>query len=326
MQELKVPLALDSDNQIVGPESAIKNNKYSCPGCGDTLILRKGEIKRPHFSHKASDTCSQETIIHKLAKSLIAQTINAWKEIKGNSPEIKRKCPDCEMFTIQTLPDKVESAVLEKKLDNGYVVDVAILSGDKILAAVEVRVFHAVDEHKKSNIGLPFIEVLGEEIINNPLAWNPILDKFNSFKCRECEKAIKAFNDKVTALSRELRIPIPTEFYRTAYSQCWKCGEWIPLFIWPNDSMHSAEVPRDIPRPKTIKYRYSKMAGTKYWANTCPHCDSIQGDFFLYSEPDSPLFGFRCGDNTEGDYKNDMKSLAIRYLHYEAGQQINPNS
>lgn len=32
--------------------------------------------------------------------------------------------------------------------------------------------------------------------------------------------------------------------------------------------------------------RFSKTVGYKYFANTCPHCKMIQGDFELYEEPD----------------------------------------
>ena len=33
-----------------------------------------------------------------------------------------------------------------------------------------------------------------------------------------------------------------------------------------------------------IKVRSSKTAGTDYLSNGCPHCDSLFGDFYLYSE------------------------------------------
>lgn len=36
--------------------------------------------------------------------------------------------------------------------------------------------------------------------------------------------------------------------------------------------------------------RYSKMAEDKYFANVCPHCDVISGDFFLHSEPGEAFF------------------------------------
>jgi hypothetical protein len=40
----------------------------------------------------------------------------------------------------------------------------------------------------------------------------------------------------------------------------------------------------------TFKLRYSKMAGKKYFANTCPKCGVLYGDFFLHAEPGAPFF------------------------------------
>lgn len=40
----------------------------------------------------------------------------------------------------------------------------------------------------------------------------------------------------------------------------------------------------------TFKLRFSKMAGTKYFANTCPKCSVIYGDFFLHDEPGALFF------------------------------------
>ena len=64
-------------------------------------------------------------------------------------------------------------------------------------------------------------------------------------------------------------------------------------------------------KPRTIQERYSRTAGEEYLANTCPFCESLQGDFFLYNEPDGPFFGFKCGDATHSSFENDMKELAI---------------
>lgn len=55
------------------------------------------------------------------------------------------------------------------------------------------------------------------------------------------------------------------------------------------------EIPKDVisiiqKRVPTFKLKYSKTINGKYYANTCPKCKVIYGDFFLHSEPDSPLF------------------------------------
>ncbi len=38
------------------------------------------------------------------------------------------------------------------------------------------------------------------------------------------------------------------------------------------------------------KYAYTKTTGTSYYNNHCRYCSSIQGDFYLHSEPGEPFF------------------------------------
>jgi len=40
----------------------------------------------------------------------------------------------------------------------------------------------------------------------------------------------------------------------------------------------------------TFVFKYSKTVGAKYFANTCPKCKVIYGDFFLHGEPGAPFF------------------------------------
>ena len=34
---------------------------------------------------------------------------------------------------------------------------------------------------------------------------------------------------------------------------------------------------------------YSATVGREYWANSCSGCGRIQGDWFMYAEPESPF-------------------------------------
>jgi hypothetical protein len=43
-------------------------------------------------------------------------------------------------------------------------------------------------------------------------------------------------------------------------------------------------------RVPTYKLKFSKTEGEKYFANTCPKCGVLSGDFFLHSEPGAPFF------------------------------------
>lgn len=89
---------------------------------------------------------------------------------------------------------------------------------------------------------------------------------------------------------------------------CWKCeGKMtVVALLAPNivdvEEENEAIVLSDVvelPQPilqyiqsrvPTYKYRYSKTVGGKYFANTCPSCGVISGDFFMHSEPGGPFF------------------------------------
>lgn len=42
-------------------------------------------------------------------------------------------------------------------------------------------------------------------------------------------------------------------------------------------------------KTRSIKRVFSKTKGYAYLGNVCEHCTSLQGNFFLYEEPDSPF-------------------------------------
>jgi competence CoiA-like predicted nuclease len=47
-----------------------KQGKYYCIGCRNEMIAHFWDKKGHHFQHKADYTCSLETYLHKLAKSV----------------------------------------------------------------------------------------------------------------------------------------------------------------------------------------------------------------------------------------------------------------
>lgn len=52
MQTIKIPYARRIDNgKMYSPVDAEKNYKYICDYCKEKLMLKKGDIKIPHFCH-----------------------------------------------------------------------------------------------------------------------------------------------------------------------------------------------------------------------------------------------------------------------------------
>jgi hypothetical protein len=297
------------------PETAKKGKHYFCPACQDTVILRKGEIKTAHFAHKASEICNQETILHKTAKQRIVEVISDWKSGKIDAPVLKRVCEICRKPTNQPLPDKVERAIMEYRMSNGFVVDIALMVENKPAAAIEIRVSHAVSEDKARLLSVPFIELDGQVVLESPTIFEPIRDHFLPFTCGACKRAKKLFQVKVKEIAKQTGVELPDRYYRYGFCECWKCKREIIVFAWPKASEWDNSAPKVKPVPRTIQYRYSNTVGGKYWVNTCPRCKSIQGDFFLFFGSDGPFFGIRCEGNSQDAYNRDMENI-INYAVY----------
>jgi len=312
MPELRIPLAIDESGKLCSPVRAEKGKKYSCPVCGTPVIFRQGVKKVPHFAHKSSDTCSQETIIHKTAKLLVQKVINEWKSGKAQPPILKRSCQICGDCINQFLPDKVCGAKLECKLMDGSIVDVALVDErEKPLAAVEIRVTHAVEEAKAAELQVPFIELDGYEIIKDPTVWKPISDHFKPLICSNCKSTYSEYKVKAKRIAKASGIDLPDTYYRYGIIECWNCKQEIIVFAWPKKDLYDVSAPKVRPYPRTIKYRYTKTFGGKYWVNTCPYCQATQGDFFLHMEPDGPFFPVQVREDSPVAFEKDMMIIAF---------------
>jgi hypothetical protein len=87
---------------------------------------------------------------------------------------------------------------------------------------------------------------------------------------------------------------------------CWKCEKMMPVVALLAPEIEGTEheicvlsdivaLPKDVlgyvqKRVPTFQFRYSKTVQGKYYANACPGCRMLSGDFFLHSEPGAPFF------------------------------------
>ncbi len=80
-------------------------------------------------------------------------------------------------------------------------------------------------------------------------------------------------------------------------TDCWKCGRRISVYMWRGHVLWPDVCPEE-GRPATVRRMYSGTTKGEYWANSCSYCGAIQGDWFLYMEPDGPFFAME--DEVEG--------------------------
>jgi len=104
---------------------------------------------------------------------------------------------------------------------------------------------------------------------------------------------------------RKTRIEPPLYLASTTIS-CWRCGADMPAvcLIAPRVPETEGEVCilsdiMDLPalvlsfiqkRFPSFKRKFSKATQSEYYANTCPKCGVLSGDFYLHWEPGGPFF------------------------------------
>jgi hypothetical protein len=121
------------------------------------------------------------------------------------------------------------------------------------------------------------------------------------------------FDEDVSAIAGEHGIEVPNAVFRYAPYVCYKCKKKILVYAWPKQELFSSQNP-PANKPSSVKWISTKMSGASYWGNTCPHCNAVQGDFFVNAEPDSPLFGLGGEVEASEDFEEDIKKIAEYYV------------
>lgn len=330
MSELLIPMALDEEGRLHRAATAPREGRYFCPACGGPVLLRRGPIRVPHFAHRpdpaypASAACRPETAIHRAAKLQIRQAIADWKAGRGPQPVIQRHCAVCQRKVHQPLPDDLEEAVLEYRLPDGFVVDVALMARGEVRAAVEIRVSHPVEEEKARRLPVPFVELDGHEVVEKPLEWRPIRERLRPYRCRLCRKIFRQFTTLAGQLAQRFGIALPDRIYRYGIARCYRCHKLTLVFAWPDPSpppdqpadhppvAHWSRVPPPEPRPPNVRRVYSRTLGERYWASACLACGALLGGWFLQAEPDGPFFRMLAAENALEDFELDLHRAAFQ--------------
>lgn len=284
--QMFIKYALNEKNVLVSASEAIKEHQYTCIECGDSLIFRKGEINIEHFSHRNSN-CNPESLLHKTAKLLIKETIDLNKEVV-----LLSNCETCnEIFDKKINTRLFNKASLEYRIGE-FICDIVAFTNNEPRLGIEILATHKVDNFKSENLNLHWIELKATDVVENPQLWKPVNQKLKNISCNNCINYLNEVNelankyniDKNTFITK--RDPNANK-YIIDKKECYKCKNIIPVFWWRDVPFCKTE-PR-LPRPHTIKYKYSKTFGGSYWTNTCAKCGSIQGDNFLFLDKASPF-------------------------------------
>jgi hypothetical protein len=139
----KFPLGALHNGEYCLPCNAEKGLDYICPGCKAPVILRRGEIKAPHFAHKPSERRCEfydhpgEGEIHKMVKHIIADLLRK-KKIK----KVVRSCPKGCTYDEEIDYEEGDEVIDEYPIGDRYKVDVALINNGKIKYIFEVYNTH----------------------------------------------------------------------------------------------------------------------------------------------------------------------------------------
>ena len=181
---------LSGTQEYIVPETAKKGYVYECPECKNIVIFKKGEIKKPYFSHKATTnlctyyTRPSESQLHKDAKLRLKYLID-----KKETLTICKMCKNCEKgdtiilsYQSDFFPKLEHSFWMNdsrKQADLAY-----INNAEDILFILEVFNTHYTDEGNRPE---PYYEINALDVISNNTTF-----KFNCCRkiwttnCKNC--------------------------------------------------------------------------------------------------------------------------------------------
>lgn len=129
--------------------------------------------------------------------------------------------------------------------------------------------------------------------------------------CWKCHKKTKVY--AVGALSEDIiDFDKDTEVQGSSIQE--KTG--FDIQIWPVESDVPIQLRSHLADKFGCKVKYSYTEKRSYFANVCSNCDSLQGNFYLYMEPESP-FG----------YMNESELILYQYpLKYDLISRLSLDS
>lgn len=274
-RNFRVPYGLNADGCLVARQDAVRGQSYVCPACGVALVFRAGQRVSRNFAHRPSAACDGETALHRVAKLLIKQVVDA-ALAGGPALVLFVPCAEChKQFEVGFPLGSVDAATVEARLPSGRVVDVLLAKDGVPRLGVEVFVTHQVDAAKANDLECPWIEVTGADIAEQPRRWRARSARLRSQRCHKCREFEKLRQERRDLALRQAGLECPPG-YKASPVPCYRCGKLIPIFDWDAGGWTTRTPPE--PRPRTVQWCSSRVAGKSYWANTCPHCRAMQGD------------------------------------------------
>ncbi len=164
--------AVQSDtNEYVLPYDAVKTTKYHCFSCKQPVILRKGTVRKPHFSHQVSNDvkCTyyehpNESELHMDAKHKLADLLQKKVPLVIWYSNNCTTCVSGQGICYNIIYHTDDKVIIEyRDPGNTYIADVAVLNDGKVKYIFEIKHTHATTTTTRPE---PWYEFAADEILN----------------------------------------------------------------------------------------------------------------------------------------------------------------
>ena len=323
---LKYPVAQDATGQIVLITDDPIIPPFTCIGCGNELIARRGSQRVRHFAHKSGydGPCPEETALHRAAKELIRQGIEArlaQVEQSRHPYLVEWRCCCCYETHSYDLMLRGQAILVEATLDTIRPDLLLLDKHNNPSAAIEVIVSHPPEGstlavYRQRGIPVFFISPTWDTIqtLRDGLTLSAILAKETACKHVRDVRKLQATYQRAVDVCRA----IPSN--PKAHEQCGFCQATTFSYTMTVYDHYECYVCRKMARVALIDYHWkgikciknqfvlnklgeqltqwqlqmwvdhSHMAEKDYLMNHCQHCQAKLGSSYFLFDQNFPKF------------------------------------
>jgi hypothetical protein len=296
---IKIPYALLGERLVhISEVTSGLSHECVCPECKAALIARKGQKVRHHFAHYHSTNCQPETVVHRIAKRLLAERIEA--ALAGRQDlQIRWKCAHCDDVHSGNLLRRVRSIYVERNFDSCRP-DITLCEiSDKPIALIEVVVTHPPDENVRNlcrNHSIEFLEchIRTEDDLEQITKSAPLQITCGTYcprmRCSKCKARLPSNRLHVVVV----KCNRCKHDMNVAYASC-------DRLVRGPDEFTPEEITAAEKHGVVLQLVTSKTLGAQYVANVCPRCKAFVGNHFMLDymdwKADAVCWGICSGRN-----------------------------
>ena len=156
-------MSAESDYQRTWPRP-----RSRCPDCGEEVVLRWGDTRRPHFAHvpghqgEETARCSGgEGALHYLAKSMVADRLRF-----GSDMWVRTTCSQCGREKSEKISGSAGGSVqVEYGLESGAVADVAVIKDNCVALVIEIMNSNRASTNPR--VSCPWYELDAADVVSS---------------------------------------------------------------------------------------------------------------------------------------------------------------